>query len=375
VRVLHVVPSFYPAICYGGPVYSVLNLCLNLSKLGCEMKVLTTDANGKCRLTAEQQQDPVLEFLEVHFCRRTGRGMVAPSMLRKLTAAARWADVIHLTAVYNFSTLPTLLAARLFNKPVVWSPRGTLQRWKYSRRVGAKSAWEGVCRTLSPRRMALHVTSEEEATESAQRLGNVCTSVIPNGIDIPPAPPPPPNDGVLKLLFVGRLDPKKGIENLISSVAKLRNFGVPNWRLRIVGDGDVSFVTRLHRMVSESGTAAPVEFCGHLAGKEKYRAYSTSDVVVIPSHTENFGLVVAEALAHARPVIASRGTPWAAVEQRDCGLWVNNDPSSLASAIQRITQRDRLAMGLRGREWMASSFSWRERAVSMLGLYEQLRAA
>jgi glycosyltransferase involved in cell wall biosynthesis len=223
--------------------------------------------------------------------------------------------------------------------------------------------------------MAVHVTSEEEATESAKRLGNLSTSIIPNGIDIPPPPPPPPADGVLKLLFVGRLDPKKGIENLISTTRGFHHLDIARWRLKIVGDGDSAFVARLHRLVSDMGITDRVEFCGHLTGERKYQAYAASDVVVLPSHTENFGLVVAEALAHARPVIASRGTPWREVEQHECGFWVNNDPSSLGSAIQRINRCDRPAMGQRGRDWMATSFSWQERAVSMLSLYEHLLAA
>src|SRR5437879_2953770 len=128
-RILHVVPSFYPAVHYGGPIYSVLQLCLNLKKLGCEVKVLTTDANGSKRLTPKQQRDPLVHPLQVEYCRRLGGGMAAPTLLHRIHKESAWADVIHLTAVYNFPTFPTLLSARLHRRPLVWSPRGTLQRW------------------------------------------------------------------------------------------------------------------------------------------------------------------------------------------------------------------------------------------------------
>ena len=83
-------------------------------------------------------------------------------------------------------------------------------------------------------------------------------------------------------------------------------------------------------------------------------------------------MVVAEALAHARPVIASRGTPWPEIEQRQCGLWVPNDSPSLARAITTLAARDCSAMGGRGREWMLSQFSGKERARQMISIYRQL---
>jgi glycosyltransferase involved in cell wall biosynthesis len=373
-RILHVVPTFYPAVCYGGPIYSVLQLCLSLSSLGHEVRIVTTDANGAARLTAKEKSDPVLDQLCVRFCSRFGRGMVAPSLVKEVMKEAKWADVIHLTAVYNFSTIPAIIATRSAEKPLVWSPRGALQRWGGSRHVHAKALWNAACKSMLPTRVALHVTSQEEAAESLAHIGKTKTSVIPNGIDIPDLPPAPPQDGFLKILFIGRLDPKKGLENLISSLPSLSEHGVSKWRLNIVGDGPPAYVARLRELVSETGAGARVEFSGDLRGREKYMAFANSDVVAIPSHTENFANVVAEALAHARPVIASRATPWAEIERHDCGLWVGNDPLSLASALAAIGSRNRVEMGLRGRQWMTDSFSWLEQGRRMANVYEELVA-
>jgi glycosyltransferase involved in cell wall biosynthesis len=228
---------------------------------------------------------------------------------------------------------------------------------------------------MLPPRVALHVTSEEEAAESVAAVGAAKTCIIPNGIDIPDLPPAPPQDGCFKILFIGRLDPKKGLENLISSLPSLAEHGVSKWRLTIVGDGVPAYVARLQELVSETGAGAQVEFSGDLRGQEKYMAFANSHVVAVPSHTENFANVVAEALAHARPVIASRATPWREIERHDCGLWVDNDSASLASAIAAISSRDRMEMGRRGRQWMTDSFSWHEQARRMLSLYQELVAA
>jgi glycosyltransferase involved in cell wall biosynthesis len=374
-RVLHVVPSFYPAVRYGGPIRSVLEMCLHLSRLGCEVRVLTTDANGEVRLTREQQHDPVLEGMDVRFCRRYGHGMISPQLGWRVFDDVNWADVIHLTAVYNFATLPTLLSVRRSGKPLVWSPRGTLQRWKGSRRVTVKTIWEGACRVVMPTSgVALHVTSEDEAAESGRRLRKASTHVIPNGVEIPPLAPPAACDGVLKLLFIGRLDPKKGIENLIAAVSGMIGQDWPKWRLRIAGDGDPEYISGLREMAARDGLRDRIEFAGHLEGEDKERTFAESDAVIVPSYTENFGMVIAEALAHARPVIASTGTPWREIQKRGCGFWVENDPGSLRSAIESIGCSDRLAMGIRGREWMIEEFSWERQARRMLSLYESLLA-
>src|SRR5207249_1017724 len=94
--------------------------------------------------------------------------------------------------------------------------------------------------------------------------------------------------------------------------------------------------------------------------------------LVVPSHTENFGNVVAEGLAHAVPVIVSTGTPWRRLEEVGCGLWVNNDPESLAKAIEQMGRMPLREMGNRGHDWMQREFSWDKRTREMLTCYEAL---
>ncbi len=113
---------------------------------------------------------------------------------------------------------------------------------------------------------------------------------------------------------------------------------------------------------------------GDIRGEEKRRMFERTDVIVAPSFTENFAIVVAEALAHGATVIASTGTPWEAVERVGCGLWVNNDPASLADAIIKINSMPIAAMGERGRRWMTADFSWEKCASEMMALYKSMAA-
>jgi glycosyltransferase involved in cell wall biosynthesis len=369
-KIAHVVPSFFPAHVYGGPIQSVYALCNALARLRCEVRVLTTNANG---LEAVLPVDTARELrlgdgISVRYCARRIRHSVAPELLRLLPDYVRWADVVHLTAVYNFTTFPTLAAARRQSKPVVWSPRGALQRWTGSRRPGIKSVWEMIARGLLPRPLVLHVTSEEERRESLQKIPAVRTAVIPNGIEIPAAVTRTEGGGALRLLFIGRIDPKKGIENLLDACARL---DFP-WTLTIAGGGDPAYLRSIADRIRALGLEGRAVMAGELLDDAKERAFHNADLCVVPSFTENFAIVVAEALARAVPVIASRGTPWQAIEQHNCGLWVDNSPESLAGAMARMRSAWLRDMGLRGRQWMQQDFSWDTIGARMLAVYQEL---
>ena len=191
---------------------------------GCTVRVLTTDANGlNDVLDVETKEDVELEAsIKVRYCHRLLRHSVSPTFIRLLPAYMRWADVVHLTAVYSFPTIPTLALAKILNKPLIWSPRGALQRWKGSRRTASKTAWDWICRRVRPQNLILHFTSEEEAVESQERLQGIHAVSIPNGVVIPKEVAVLKVNGVCRLLYLGRLDPKKGVENLLQACHKIK---------------------------------------------------------------------------------------------------------------------------------------------------------
>jgi glycosyltransferase involved in cell wall biosynthesis len=115
-----------------------------------------------------------------------------------------------------------------------------------------------------------------------------------------------------------------------------------------------------------------VTFVGQVSGQTKRHFFEAIDLAVVPSHTENFGIVVAEALAHGVPVVASKGMPWQRLEERGCGLWVDNSPASIAHAIRQMTGAPLAEMGRRGREWMIEEFSWERVARDMCEVYSTL---
>jgi len=374
-KVLHVVPSFHPAYLYGGPIRSTFELCRNLVELGSEVRVLTTDANGLDQvLDVDKNAEVKLpEGFRVRYCPRRQRHSVSPTLLRLLPSYMRWADVVHLTGVYNFPTFPTLWWARSLNKPLVWSPRGALQRWEGSSRIGLKAIWDFLWyHTAGSAQLTIHVTSEHERREALARFPKLQMAMIPNGVDVPADLNRIERNGVLRLLFIGRLDPKKGIEALLKACSLVDS--ALRWHLAIAGWGAPEYVSQLKEQIHTLGVKEQVDMMGEVLSEAKTRLFECSDVALVPSYTENFAIVVAEALAHGVPVIASKGTPWSRLDEMKCGLWVDNDPETLADAIRSISTMPLHNMGLIGREWMQKEFSWRSVTEQMLNLYQRCTA-
>jgi len=255
-KILHVTPSFYPATYWGGPIYSVYGLCNALAKIpDVSLRVLTTDSADPNRSDSVEVSGFPMYYpagFEVFFCRRLWAASVSPGMILQLWSMIRWADIIHLTGVYSFPTFPVLLLARINKKPVVWSPRGALQRWKGSKRLFLKYIWERVCNFLiMPGLCTLHVTSDDEAKESLQRISRADIVVIPNGVEIPELTErnwrP---DSRLRLLYLGRLHPKKGIENLIRCMMELKEETL----LNIYGNGEQNYTNQLKELIISSLT-------------------------------------------------------------------------------------------------------------------------
>jgi glycosyltransferase involved in cell wall biosynthesis len=378
-KILHVTPSYYPATYWGGPIFSVYALNNALACLpDFSLTVLTTDTAGP--QLADRLDTANLAGLypsqKVIMTRRVAGASVSLELLQKVSELVRWADVVHLTGTYSFPTIPTLVLCRMFNKPLVWSPRGAIQdahEWEGSRRRRLKRVWDRTCNALIRRgRVITHTTSERERLATQERLPRATAVIVPNGVNVLDVLPQRDwlPDGRLRLMYLGRLSPKKAIENLLHAIHRMDDPGIS---LTIYGAGDVAYTESLNELAEHLGLLGrSVVFAGNIDGEAKSAAFHTADVCVVPSHTENFCMVVAEALAHGVPVIASRGTPWAAVEEKRCGLWVDNSPESLAQAIIRIRTMTLMDMGERGRHWMTREFSWDALAKKMAEIYRSL---
>jgi glycosyltransferase involved in cell wall biosynthesis len=366
-KVLHVTPSFYPATFWGGPIFSTKAICDGIAAApDFTLRVLTTDAAGPA-LRDRVRRVP-LPYRVDYTCRIAGHS-IAPGLLARLPAAMLWADVVHLTGTYSFPTLPVLCLGRALRKPLVWSPRGALQAtqdWPSAPRLRAKQAFEQAANLLRPAQTILHVTAPIEAAQSCARLPDIQVTVIPNCVTIPPVTKRPYRpQGALRLMYLGRLHPKKGVDLLIAAMAALP----VHVTLDIYGTGTPAHEAAL---IAAAAGDPRIRFHGDVQASAKARAFGRADLCVLPSHSENFGITVAEALAHRVPVLTTTGTPWRRLAMMAAGACIDPARDDLAAAILRLGAGDLAAMGARGRDWMIRDFAPDAMVAGFASLYRNL---
>ena len=300
--------------------------------------------------------------------------MRSPAMLAALRQSVATGDVIH---AHNLWTMPVVYAAEVAATagcPLVCSTHGALDpRSLGVSRLKKLAAWWLWQRRVLTRVDLFHATSLEEADQIRRQGFRAPVAVIPHGVDVPTMTPRPAATGPRSVAFLGRLHPIKGVDRLLRAWGGMAQ-DRPDWQLRICGpDGGAARDLRtlageLPRVVFEAGIPA-VERAGW---------FSDCDVLVLPSHGENFGMVMAEAMAHGVPVIASTGTPWRGVVEHGCGWWTDNDVATLRATLLTATSGEQQIlreMGQRGRDWMIRDFSWHSVAEQMLAAYRWLLGA
>lgn len=344
-----------------GPSYSVTSLAAALRGLG---------HNSAVMAVGRRAAEPGLEIFAQDFAGVpvADRLMASGGLARALNSAAGQGAVLHGHGLWLLPNLLPARAARRYGVPLVVSPRGMLASEALAFSTLSKRAiWAlGQRRALQTAR-CFHATSEAEC-EDIRRVGLTAPiAVIPNGIDIPAGDPAP---GLRTVLHLGRLHPKKGIDRLVAAWVQVAHRH-PDWRLRIVGPSEIGCRAALERQVQALG-APRVHFDGALFGDEKLAAYRQAGLFVLPTLNENFGMVVAEALAAGVPAICTRGAPWQGLETERCGWWTDHGPDAMAAALDAalsLPDAERTAMGARGRAWMQRDFGWDGIAQRMAEVY------
>lgn len=371
-KILHVVPTYLPARRYGGPIVSVHGLCRSLAERGHAVSVFTTNVDGDEESNVPIDAPLLLDGVSVHyFPVRFRRLYWSPAMRKALAEHIREFDLVHLHSVYLMPTAAAAKAAHQARVPYVISPRGMLVEDLIRRKNSvAKRSWL----TLVERRnfghaAAIHFTSRREWDDAARiRLPLPYPFVVPNGVDIPVASSSVTREDDL-VVFLGRLNWKKGIDRLIEAMPM-----IPNARLEIAGNDEENYSSQLNDLAGRLGVSHRVHFAGAVSGDEKDRLLRRAAVFVLPSLSENFGNAVVEAMAVGTPVVVTPEVGLAeAVEQAGSGVLTSNAPANLAAAIGRLLENrvEREAMGRRGREVVQSRFAWAKVAAAMERQYEQ----
>ena len=276
-------------------------------------------------------------------------------------------DVVFVHSMWTPPVLRACHAALRAGTPFVRVPHGCLNPAALRHSAWKKALVSPLERHYMRRAACVMVTTDtEKAAVERWAHGSLRIEVVGLGVDdllSPDLPPKRTDDGPKTFLFVGRLHPLKGLDLLLAALPVDASLRV------IAPDGGQQ--ARYERLARQFGVADRVTFLGVKTGEEKLAEMRRADALVLPTHSENFGFAVAEALVVGTPAITTKGAPWAGLETHRCGWWTDVDAAALRAALADCASRSRdelAAMGARGRVWMLGDFTWRACAERVQGV-------
>lgn len=391
-KLLCVSPGYWPAFKYGGPIASVHALNRALVKKRVNVTVYATNAglDGKVPLNDEVDIDGVkvtyfgfVKLLE--FIGRTGWQFSWPTT-KALRKNLKIFDLIHLHAIWNYPTAAAAYYCRQYKKPYIISPRGVLYPYTTKKKFWKKLPYYYL---IAKRDIegadAIHYTTEDEAERCHSFLGlNNRAIIIPNGIDLSEFNELP-DKGKLRdrypslkdkkvVLFLGRIHWKKGLNLIAKAYSKLARER-KDVHLLIVGPDEGGYGKKVRGWLEDESVLEQATFTGMLNGKEKIEAFAGSDIFVLPSYSENFGMAVVEAMACRLPVVISNQVGiHREVQRAEAGLIVRPNSTDLYSALIRLLDNSKEAseIGKQGRKLVEEQFAIEKVADRMIEAFKRV---
>ena len=389
-RVLHVIPSL--SVTEGGPSLAVKAIAEALAGKGVEVTVATTTGSREQGAGSEEGQG----YSVICFRREFEPYKISFGLARWLRENVRKFDLVHIHALFSFSSTMAARIARRKSVPYIVRPLGVLNRWgmENRRRIPKLVSFRLVELPILLHTAVIHYTSEAERMEA----GELNEKLAPHSAVVIPLPVEAATHGDAEtlrvryprlrgrkiILFLSRIDPKKGIELLLEAFAIVRQ-KEKDVALVIAGEGERFYVRELRerarsrehgagRMGSEQ-EQDDVIWAGHLSGEMKEAALAAADVFVLPSASENFGIAAAESLAAGVPTIVSEEVALSSdIRRYDAGVVVKRDVQQLAGAISDSLSNKQRAAGLaaNGRRLAEERYSSEAVGRALHELYQKL---
>ena len=354
-KVLHITNSIDKSV--GGPARSVPQTCMELARLGIYIELVTQNSENKVSIIQTDSFKVAFKNLWALF-------------LYGSSIKSSEIDLIHLQHIWDPYIQVMAFWAHQKKIPYIITPRGMLEPW-----ILANNPWKKKIALFLYQKKAikqashLHATSQLEA-ENIRNLGfDNPISIIPNGIDLTEYKQVKTFYGTKKIVFLSRIHPKKGIELLLEA---WRTMDTKGWTLEIAGNGEPTYINILIKAAKDLGN---VFFVGPYYEEAKWDFLRSADVLVLPSYSENFGIVVAEALAIGVPVITTQATPWEDLETYKCGWWIQLSVSNLKYALVKAMQTTVLElelMGTNGRKLIVDKYDIKEVAKEITKIYKKI---
>jgi glycosyltransferase involved in cell wall biosynthesis len=365
-KVLHTISGL--SVSSGGPTRSVYSLVKELRKRKINAEIFSQVSSNNLEVISKENF--------ITFVKSKNNLDLFSSSFKKQLNLTKSPDIYHGHGLWQLPIHYMAREARKKNIPYIISPRGMLEPWSLRQKKIKKKIALALYQYKDLSNAAcLHATSFMEADNIRKLSLKNTIAVIPNGINI--------SEFSLKnfcmknetktVLFLSRIHHKKGIELLIEAWYKLDKTLRNGWNIEIVGNGDENYIEKLNHIIKEKKLNDEIKIVGPKFGKDKIEAYRKSDIFVLPTYSENFGMVIAEALAFGLPVITTKGAPWEELNTHNAGWWIDIGVEPLANALRealKLSDEERKQMGLNGRKLVEEKYSIDIVANKMIQLYE-----
>lgn len=362
----------------GGPSRSVPMLVKGLANIGCDITLMTFRSNDM-NTHALEGTNAILKVLEIN---------ATTNEIENYILSEKF-DLIQMQSVWDLKYHTVAKIARKHNIRYIVTPRGMLEPWSLSQKKLKKRIALMLYQMIDLKRASCIFTTAEMEAQHVRELGvKTAISVIPNGIE---------TDGYAcrtsmslvkkQILFLSRIHVKKGIELLIEAFSNLHN-NFPDWSVLIVGNGDKEYIDGLKQKVKNLELEEYINILPAVFGDSKVKLYQESSVFCLPSYSENFGMVIAEAMSCGVPVITTNGTPWQLLngdcttmgaslellgDDKRTGWCIDLSTENLEKTLREVMSMDSAVlyeMGQRGSRLINENFNYLSVAMKTRRLYE-----
>lgn len=346
----------------GGPSRSVPMMAKGLSEAGIDVTLMTFRSDD-LNIHSLEGTGVKLELLD---------GGLNAGKIEEFFANNTF-DIVQMQSLWDLEYHKLAKICRRHHVPYIMTPRGMLEPWSLSQKKWKKKAAMMLYQRRDLNRAACIYTTSDLEAEHIREIGiKAPCSIIPNGIDTSNYPCRQDPSVVKKqVLFLSRIHPKKGIEVLLAAWKRIIDTH-PGWSLLIVGNGEESYIQSLKVKVKEMSLSDSVRICPPVFGKDKIALYQSSAFFVLPSFSENFGMVIAEALSCGVPVITTDNTPWKLLNETRTGWCISLSEDNLVKSMDEALSMDPdtlYQMGLKGNKEVYERFDYHSVAERNLGLY------
>lgn len=347
-HIIHTVSS--TEVLFSGVTYCVNELCWGLDRLQEKVEILSLGSSKIQNKSKQLEYKFSGSFNHIPFLKKAGI-----SFEMKKYISENKSDILHTHGLWMFPN-----CYRNPQTNFVISPHGMLAPGALIFSSRKKQIFDYLFQRSAFEDAKLFFATAESEFEDIRNYGiKAPIAIIPNGVNIPNIKKQKIYKKNKTVLSLGRIHPKKGLDVLIKAWSKIEPI-FKNWDLKIVGPSEMGHQKQLEALVKKLNLQR-VYFYPPVYGVKKDILISKCDLFVLPSKSENFALTVAESLALEVPVIATKDTPWSGLNVQKCGFWIDSGENSLIKSLKtfmRLSDKELVEMGQRGKRWMQNEFCW-----------------